>query len=104
MKKESQTTRLYNLLSDNLPHRTDEIQIEVYGRDHLGTARISGRISEIKQGYGVRILGWHDEDIPSLYWYQMLRNEPEQTAFGFSDVNFESHKRIKDLAIEQLNK
>ena len=78
MKRESQTTRIYNLLMDGEPHRTDEIQIKIYGRNHLGTARISGRVSDIRRIYKITVDGWKDKDIPSLFWYRILPKDPVQ--------------------------
>lgn len=68
----SQTEILYNLLKDGQPHRTDEIQDKVYGGSHLGLARVGARIYDVKRKYGIEINGWHDEDNPRLYWYQMI--------------------------------
>jgi hypothetical protein len=48
----SQTDRLANLLRGGEWHDTVEIQRVVYGRDHLGTARIASRICDIKKRYG----------------------------------------------------
>jgi hypothetical protein len=76
--EKSQAERLYDLLSDGLPHRTDEIQEKVYGRNHLGVARISGRIGDLRRGNWVGKKCCHipkakeDKLIPSLAWYQML--------------------------------
>jgi len=36
----SQVDRLYNLLSDGLEHRTDEILKVVYGNEHKGLANV----------------------------------------------------------------
>jgi biotin operon repressor len=50
----SQKERLYKLLSDGNWHRTDEIQEVVYGRNHLGVARISARVQDLKNdGYEI---------------------------------------------------
>lgn len=65
----SQTEKLYDLLKNGDHVRTDRIMLEVYGASHLGIARISARIGDIKKKYGVRIEGEHDRDNPSLYWY-----------------------------------
>lgn len=73
----SQTEKLYELLSDGLPHRTDEIMEKVYGSDHLGLARCGARIYDLKKKYGVEITGRKDTVNPSLYWYQMIvQNSP----------------------------
>jgi hypothetical protein len=66
----SQSERLLNLLKDGRPHRTDEILAKVYGSEHLGVARISARINDIKrQGY--QITGYKDNRNTALYWYKM---------------------------------
>lgn len=66
----SQAQKLHTLLSDGLPHRTDEIVREVYG-EGMSLARVGARIWDIKKKYGVRIDGWHDKENAALYWYQM---------------------------------
>ena len=68
----SQTDRLYNLLLDGRPHRTDEIVREVYGPG-LSLSRVGARIWDIKKKYGVEICGWKDKKVPTLYWYQLKR-------------------------------
>lgn len=78
MKTLSQTDRIYNLLMDHKPHRTDEIQIKIYGANHLGTARISGRVSDIRRIYNIKVEGWKDKNIKSLFWYQIPNPEPQQ--------------------------
>ena len=59
-KKKSQTQRLLELLSDGEPHRSDEILEKVYGGSHLGIARISARIYDLKQK-GYDIVGFKDK-------------------------------------------
>jgi hypothetical protein len=74
--KESQTTRLLRLLSDGKRHSTREIQEVVYGRNHLGTARIASRINDLrKQGH---VIPEAERDLiePTMYWYQ-LGNPPK---------------------------
>jgi hypothetical protein len=86
MKSPSQTERLYNLLSDNQPHRTDEIVRVVYpsanycpecGRgDMKSLARVGARVADLKDGKWrgkteCLIRGWHDPKNQALYWYQM---------------------------------
>jgi hypothetical protein len=67
----TQTQRLYELLKDCRPHRTDEIMRVVYGSDHLGVARIGARVWDVQKKYGVKVDGRHDPEKPSLYWYRM---------------------------------
>ena len=71
-KGESQTDRLYNFLSDEKPHRTDEIVNVIYGPG-LSLARVGARIWDIQQKYRVKIEGWHDKERPALYWYQLTK-------------------------------
>lgn len=66
----SQTDRLFNLLKDGKPIRTDEIMEKIYGGSHLGLARVGARIWDLKKKYNVNIKGWKDEN-PCLYWYQL---------------------------------
>ena len=76
----SQEDRLYNLLVDGKPHRTDEIQLVVYGSTHLGVCRIGGRIDGLKKKGCVIPDARKDEKIKSLYWYQMLKGYPEKVS------------------------
>jgi hypothetical protein len=74
----SQTDKLYNLLKNGQPVRTDAIMEAVYGNGHLGLARVGARIWDLKKKYGVQIIGFKDKEKPTLYWYQIKRSEPEQ--------------------------
>lgn len=67
----SQSDRLYLLLADGLPHRTDEIVEVVYGPGCV-LARVGARIHNLKQK-GHQIIGWHDENNAALYWYQLKK-------------------------------
>lgn len=67
----TQVEKIYNLLKDGLPHRTDEILIKCYGNEHQGLARIGARKFDIQERYGVEIKGWKDPEKPSLFWYQI---------------------------------
>lgn len=69
----SQINLLYDLLDDGLPHRTDEIMKVVYGADHLGLARVSARIFDLKKRMNVQIKSWADPEHPSLTYYQLIR-------------------------------
>jgi hypothetical protein len=66
----SQTSRLLTLLSDGLPHRTDEIVEKVYGHG-LSLSRVGARVYDLKTKYELNINGWHDPKNKSLYWYQL---------------------------------
>lgn len=77
---QSQATRLYELLKDGRPVRTDEIMFRIYGNDHLGLARVGARIWDIKKKYGVEVKGWKDEENLSLYWYQLEPPQPKVQA------------------------
>ena len=70
-KKISQSAKIFALLKDRKPHRTDEILRECYGSEHLGIARASGRIGEFrKEGYIIN--SWADKKVKSLWWYQLV--------------------------------
>jgi hypothetical protein len=71
MKKQSQTTRLLELLSDGKDHSTIDIMEKVYGAGHLGLARVGSRICDLRQS-GHEIVGWKDKTNPSIYWYRMV--------------------------------
>lgn len=77
-KAPTQAERLYELLQDRLPHRTDEILRVVY-RPGQPLARVAARVHELKGKHGVRIDGWKDPQYPSLYYYQ-LRGREEKHA------------------------
>ena len=86
----SQTQKLYNLLSDGNPHRTDEIMLVVYGANHLGLARVSARIHDLKME-GHNITGRKDKNNPTLYWYMLkiedtLFNIPENKIVSDQDM------------------
>ena len=66
----SQTEKLYDLMSDGEPHRTDEIVRKVYGFG-MSLARVGARIYDIKRKFNLNIIGWHDEKNHALYWYQI---------------------------------
>jgi hypothetical protein len=73
--KISQTTRLYDLLSDGNPHSTNEIQLVIYGREHLGYANIHGRITDIRKKYGLRVINFKDDEVKSLSYYQIVNDD-----------------------------
>lgn len=89
---ESQVKKLYNLLSDGKPHNTAEIQRVVYGGNHLGVARISARVADIRAGRGVPATPIKDAEQDkynkSLYWYQM-------------DVKKDCRNELKRICIKQ---
>lgn len=72
--KQSQTVKLLNLLSDFKPHRTDEILKKVYGNSHLGIARISARVYDLKKKYHCNIKCIKDRKNPTLSFYQIIPN------------------------------
>jgi hypothetical protein len=90
----SQTDRLYSLLSDGEPHRTDEIMAIVYGADHLGLARVGARVYDVQQKYGVKINGWHDKNNPSLYWYQIDRGDNTQAIRELYERSIKSFRPV----------
>jgi len=69
----SQTELLYNLLKDGQEHSTVEIMEKVYGGSHLGLARVSARIYDIKKKYGVFISGRTDTTNSNIYWYKIVK-------------------------------
>lgn len=72
MKKLSQKIRLYQLLSDGKPHRTDEILEKVYGASHLGVARIASRIHDLRKQENLDIISYREPQKPSLWVYQLI--------------------------------
>lgn len=72
----TQTQRLYAILRDGHPHRTDELVARVYGSRHAGLARVGARVLDVKKKYGVNVIGWHDKGNQALYWYQLSVSQP----------------------------
>jgi len=70
MKGPSQRELLLKHLSDGLPHSTPDIQLHVYGGEHLGTANIKARIHELREE-GHTIGSWRDKDVQSIWFYQL---------------------------------
>ncbi|HBX15872.1 MAG: hypothetical protein UV20_C0009G0052 [Candidatus Magasanikbacteria bacterium GW2011_GWA2_42_32] len=83
--KISQTQRLYELLSDGEPHRTDEIVNRIYGPG-LSLSRVGARIWDIKKRFDVEVEGWTDENNRTLYWYQMPRR-PQRMDFTIRQID-----------------
>jgi hypothetical protein len=69
-KKLNQTQRLLKLLKDKEWHDTAEIQEKVYGRAHLGCARIGARIWELRRVYRYAIAGRKEDG--ALYAYRLV--------------------------------
>ncbi len=88
----SQLDKLYDLLYDGLPHRTDEIMKVVYGADHLGLARVGARIYDLKKRMNVMIRSWPDPEHKSLTWYQLIKT-------NFNGVPIDEHRQKQN----QLN-
>lgn len=87
----SQTQKLYNLLSDGKAYRTDDIVEKIYGSKHLGLARLSARIWDIKSKYNIEIESWKDKEIPSLWWYQIKQKD---TLFNIQEKKVVSDQDI----------
>lgn len=69
--KDGQVQRLYNLLSDGNSYSTIDILNRVYGGEHLGIARISARIWDLKKK-GCIIESWRDKERKSIWYYKMI--------------------------------
>ena len=70
----SQTNEIYNILSDGLPHRSDQIQEKMFGSTKVGLFRLAARVNDLKQlGYAIK--GWKDDKVKTLYWYQLIGSE-----------------------------
>lgn len=75
----SSVDRIYEILKDGQPHRSDEITTELFGTadtQKTGLFRLGARIWDIKKDYKVEIKGYKDKDNPKLYWYQIINFEP----------------------------
>lgn len=103
MKPLSQTDKLYNLLSDQKPHFTDEILRKVYNSDTLRLARISARIGDIKKNYTVTIDGGRGKGKNKLYWYKMIKLTnfyEEQTRTETRSVKLDKKTKNKRAAVK----
>lgn len=92
----AQAKKLYDLLRDGRPHRTDEICREVYGDEHLGVARIGARIYDIKKKHNLVIKSWKDEVKKSLWWYQI---EPAAEV-RVNSINFDAVKSCFHIGVQ----
>jgi hypothetical protein len=113
----SQADKLYDLLSDGKPHRTDEILRVVYGGSHLGLSRATARISDLIKagsvfldrngneitGHNVK-RGWKDDNNPTLYWYWMKRNLQLDEELTETELNAMLDGIIKKTPISWDNK
>lgn len=97
----SQIEKLYNLLKDGRPHRTDEIMSIVYGGDHLGLARVGARIWDLKKK-GYEINGRKDKENMTLYWYQLEKIiEKRPAAHPEADKLEEIDKQARLFEVEE---
>lgn len=70
----SQSDRLYTILQDGLPHRSDALLSEVYNvGEGIWLARLGARVHDVKRKYGVFIKGWKAPENPKLYYYQLQK-------------------------------
>lgn len=80
--KKSLKTRIYEILSDCRPHRSDEITNKLFGTAdtaRTGLFRLGARIFDIRaEGYIIH--SWKDKDNHKLHWY-LLEGRMEDTAF-----------------------
>lgn len=73
----SQTERLYQLLRDGLPHRTDELVEKIYRIEEGPTiARLGARVNDIKKKYEVDIESWPDKNNRKLWFYKLHLKNP----------------------------
>ena len=77
----SQTQKLLELLKDGKKHSTPEIQVYVYGANHLGVARISARVDDLRK-LGYNIPNAEPDPInPAISWYRMIIDPVQETLF-----------------------
>lgn len=69
----SQAKRLYDLLFDGCWHETPEILRIVYGSEHLGIARISARVHDIKKYSDVEAVESEPTERETVWKYRMVR-------------------------------
>lgn len=71
--KKSLKNRIFEILSDGYPHRSDHITAELFGSSdtiEVGLFRLGARIYDLKKD-GHKISGWLDENNRKLYWYRL---------------------------------
>jgi len=94
----SQKEKLFELLRDGEPHRTDEIVEKVYGDKRLSLSRVGARIHDLKID-GHNITGWKDENRPTLYWYQLIK---ERLCYKSLTEKFASGQEMSSNEIARL--
>ncbi len=104
----TQTQKLKELLDDNMPHSTYEICASVYGNAHYGIARVGARIWDLRQKYLYEVIGWHDTENPSLYWYAHLPNswkiiyEDALKRMDKRDAWYYAEKKSREMKVEAI--
>lgn len=77
----SQAARLLAVLQDYQPHRSDELTRRVYDvPDGVWLARLGARVYDLKRA-GHRIRSYPDPAHRTLWYYQLLRPEPQPDLF-----------------------
>jgi len=98
----SQRNRLFDLLYDLKPHRTDEIVREVYG-EGLSLSRVGARIYDLKE-LGYDIVGWKDRSNPTLYWYRLESRLAVRGANSRTTTTMATNKNNKQTPIYITNR
>ena len=73
----SQKQKILEILSDYLPHRSDNFQEQMFGSTKYGLFRLGARIWDLKKD-GHNIRGWKAPENPVFYYYQLIPKELEQ--------------------------
>lgn len=71
--KKSLKNRIFEILSDGYPHRSDHITAQLFGSSdtiEVGLFRLGARIYDLKKD-GHKISGWLDDNNRKLYWYRL---------------------------------
>lgn len=71
--KKSLKNRIFEILSDGYPHRSDHITAQLFGSSdtiEVGLFRLGARIYDLKKD-GHKISGWLDDNNRKLYWYKL---------------------------------
>lgn len=85
---QSQTDKLYSILKDGKPYRSDRLLELVYGGSHLGICRLSARCFDVRKKYKVEMKCWRDQQVETLYWYQITTNNMPEVSelYDFDEV------------------
>lgn len=103
----SQINQIRQILSDNRPHRFDEIQEKMFGSTKYGAFRLGARVWDLNHKQNFRIVGWKDRENPALYWYvhipfewQHLYDEEIKLGHNEREAYYATRQKIEEQKAE----